>query len=287
MARAATARLEEGGPLPLAEPATALRRIQDRGYLVVAVKEDVPGFGYRDPTTGQHSGLEIELAREVARQILGNPDRIQFRSAITAERIPLLRSAWRVLDPVLKPLSVLSTILACNWWHLGMRGDLPDFLCPRACVGQQDFVGLDYYWGIPNLRLNRIQRLLDAAARRFERAPVWPGALHGSLRYHADLFPGRSILVVENGSVDEADGVDRASYIRRHIGEVQRAVGDGVPVIGYVYWAITSNREWGLPFGKGSDFGLYHIGLDADADLRRQSTIAAEAYRQVIAQRGT
>src|SRR4029079_18419140 len=30
------------GPLPLAPPGTALRRIQDRGSLVVAVKADVP-----------------------------------------------------------------------------------------------------------------------------------------------------------------------------------------------------------------------------------------------------
>lgn len=275
-----------GAPLPPAKPGTLLRRIQDRGYLIVAVKEDVPGFGYRDPQTGVLSGLEIDLARAIALQIFGDNTRIRFRPATTRERIPLLRSLLRVFDPLLRQFSILSTGLTSNWWHLGMAGRLPEFLCPPECVGQQDFVGFDYYWGIGALQLNRIQRLLDAAAGRFDRAPVWPGALYGMLRYHADLFPDKEILIIENGSVEVADGVDRASYIRRHVREVQRALRDGVKVAAYICWSITSNREWGLKFDKSSDFGLYHIELDTDHELKRVPTAAANAYREIIAQRG-
>ena len=93
------------------------------------------------------------------------------------------------------------------------------------------------------------------------------------------------ILIVENGSVDTADGVDRVSYIRRHIREVQRARRDGANVTTYICWSITSNREWGLPFGKGSDFGLYHVDLDGDPDLKRVPTAAADAYRTIIGER--
>ena len=33
-----------------------------------------------------------------------------------------------------------------------MGGQLPEFLCPEHCIGQQDYVGLDYYWGISSLK---------------------------------------------------------------------------------------------------------------------------------------
>ncbi len=273
-------------PLPLAPPRTLLRRIQDRGHIAVAVKEDVPGFGYRDPQTGELSGLEIDLARSIAQRIFGDAGKVRFHPATTQERIPLLRSILRIFDPLLKLVSILTTGLTSNWWHLGMAGKLPDFLCPPECVGQQDFVGFDYYWGIRALQINRIQRLMDAAAGRFEGAPVWSGALYGMLKFHAKLFPDKQILIFENGSVDVADGVDRATYIRQHVREVQRACRDGVPVGAYICWSITSNREWGLKFDKSSDFGLYHVELDSDAELKRVPTEAVQVYREIIAKRG-
>jgi beta-glucosidase/6-phospho-beta-glucosidase/beta-galactosidase/ABC-type amino acid transport substrate-binding protein len=274
------------GPLPLAPPGTALRRIQDRGYFIVAVREDMPGLSYRDPHTGEFSGLEIDLAREMAKQIFGDASKIQFRPARAHERISLLYSPLHFLSPLLKQYTIFSTILVSNWWHLGMAGKLAEFLCPKECVGQQDFVGLDYYWGIRSLRLDRLQRLIDAGMGRFDRAPVWPNALYGHLRYQASLFPDLPLLIAENGSVDVADGVDRATYIRQHIEQVLRAVRDGVNVVGYICWSITSNREWGYPFDKSSDFGLYHIELDKDPDLKRVPTPSMAAYKEIIAQRG-
>jgi beta-glucosidase/6-phospho-beta-glucosidase/beta-galactosidase/ABC-type amino acid transport substrate-binding protein len=274
------------GPLPLAPKRTLLRRIQDRGYIVIGVKEDVPGFGYHDPQTGTWSGLEIDLARAIALFIFGDSASVRFRPATTQERIPLLRSIVRVFDPLLKQIGILSTALTSNWWHLGMAGKLPEFLCPPECVGQQDFVGFDYYWGISTLQLNRIQRLMDAAMGRFDRAPVWPAALHGMLKYHAALFPDKPILIIENGSVELADGVDRATYIRQHIRQIQRACNNGIPVAAYICWSITSNREWGLAFDKSSDFGLYHIDLDTDPQLKRTPTSSIDVYRDIIKQRG-
>ncbi|MFN6572645.1 family 1 glycosylhydrolase [Dendronalium sp. ChiSLP03b] len=270
-------------PLPLAKSGTPLRRIQDRGYLIIAVKDNVPGFGYRDPNTKEFSGLEIDLARTVAKQIFGDPSKVKFYPVSTQERLPVLHSIARIFDPILKIFSILSTSLTSNWWHLGMAGKLPTFLCPQECVGQQDFVGFDYYWGISSLRLNRIQQLMDAAFGRFGNAPVWSGVLYDMLKFHAQLFPGKEIMIVENGCVDVADKVvTRVDYLRQHVQQVQRARQDGVNVVGYVSWCITSNREWGLKFGPDSDFGLYHVDLDTDPELKRQPTLAVAAYREVI-----
>ncbi len=231
--------------------------------------------------------MEIDLARAVAERIFGDPTALRFRPTNTQGRIPLLRSVRRrLLDPLLKSYSILSTILASNWWYLGMAGQLSEFLCPQECIGQQDYVGLDYYWGISSFRLDRIQALIEAATGHYGRAPVWPGALYGLMRYLAEMFPDLPLMVVENGSVAVADGVDRGSYLRQHVKQVQRVVAEGVDVAGYMCWSITSNREWGHAFGEHSDFGLYHIDLDTDPDLKRAPTKSVEVYREIIADRG-
>jgi beta-glucosidase/6-phospho-beta-glucosidase/beta-galactosidase len=163
-----------------------------------------------------------------------------------------------------------------------MAGRLPEFLCPDECVGQLDFVGFDYYWGVPEVRWDRLLRLLDSFGQRYSRAPVYPGGLLRLLRRYRRMFPGKELLIIENGSVDHADGVSRASYLRAHLREVQRACAAGIPVRAYVCWSITTNREWGLPLGADSDFGLYHIDLDTDPSLERVRTPAADTYATII-----
>ncbi len=272
--------------LPLAESQTALRRIQDRGYLKIAVKTNVPGFCDLDPATGAFSGLEIDLSRAIAQYIFNDPNKVQFKPTQTQQRIPLLRSFLQIFDPILKPFGILSTSLTSNWWHLGMAGKLPEFLCPIECRGEQDFVGFDYYWGTQSLNPKRIQQLLGAAAGNFVTAPVWSGVLYDMLKFHAKLFPNQEILIIENGCVETADEITRGEYLRKHIREVQRASQEGIKVAGYICWCITSNREWGLPFNKSSDFGLYHIDLDHDPELKRIETEDAKIYRNIVNQRG-
>ncbi len=272
-------------PMPISPKGTAIRRIQDRGYLKVAIKSDMPGFGYLDPETGEFSGLEADIARSLANRIFGDPGMVKFCPVTTEKRLPSVRSLG-LLDWFMRQYTVLSTMFASNWWYLGMAGELDEFLCPKECAGKFDFVGLDYYWGISTLQLDRIQRLMDAAYRRFDRAPVWPGGLHSLLKDLSRQFPDKPLLIFENGCVESADGVGREVYIQRHIQEVQRALKDGVNVDGYICWAVTSNREWDLQFNEGSDFGLFHIDLDSDMSLKRVHTPAAEAYRDIILKRG-
>jgi polar amino acid transport system substrate-binding protein len=65
--------------------------IRDRGRLVVGVSQNTYLFGYRDPITGQLSGFDVDLAREIARALLGDPGRIQFRAVVSDGRIPVLQ----------------------------------------------------------------------------------------------------------------------------------------------------------------------------------------------------
>ena len=65
-------------PVPTFPPAlTTSARILDRGTLVVGVRYDLEPFSFIAPDS-QLAGLEIDLARELARRWLGSPDAVRF-----------------------------------------------------------------------------------------------------------------------------------------------------------------------------------------------------------------
>jgi len=272
-----------GGPLPPAPQGTLLRHIQDRGYLKAGVNRDVPGFGFSKRENGQIYGLEIDLAHEIARVIFGDRNKVRFYPVKTSQRIKWVCPVLRFVDPIFKFLTVFRSLLSTNWWHLGMAGKLPEFLCPRECVGKEDFVGLDYYWGLSVLQPWKIFGFIQSMSKgRFDLAPVWPRGLRARLKHYSRLLPGKELIVVENGCVDQAGGIDRGTYLRKHIREVQKAYHDGVPVSKYVAWSITTNVEWGNAPAPCCDFGLFRIALETDPYLKRQETSSAAEYREII-----
>lgn len=73
------------------EPAD-IKAIKDRGVLRVGVKLDVPKFGYKDPKTGKIDGFEIDIAKAVAKSILGDENKIELQGVTAKTRGPLLDS---------------------------------------------------------------------------------------------------------------------------------------------------------------------------------------------------
>ena len=197
------------------------------------------------------------------------------------------RGHSRFIRPLLSYHATITSALNGNWWHLGMAGKLDRYLCPEECVGQQDYVGLDYYWGVDAWwRVFRIARLIGALIHgQYERAPVWPKGLRQELDYLSDLFreQPKPVVILENGCVEHADGYSRADYIDAHVREVLKARDSGVDVQGYICWSISTNRELGAPSNAQSDFGLFHIDLDADLSLTRHRTDSASTYAALIA----
>jgi glutamate transport system substrate-binding protein len=81
---------EGGAWKPFFPEGSAMARIVERGRLVVGVKYDVPLFGFRDPSTQQLDGFDVDLAREIGRALGLREDQVEFVEAITANRIPFL-----------------------------------------------------------------------------------------------------------------------------------------------------------------------------------------------------
>ena len=69
-------------------PGSFMAKIQRRGYLLAGVNTGFLGFGYLNPFTGRIEGFEIDLARELARAIFGDPGHLQLRALTVPQRIP-------------------------------------------------------------------------------------------------------------------------------------------------------------------------------------------------------
>ena len=69
-----------------------IQAIKDRGVLKVGVKVDVPKFGYKDPKTSQINGFEVDIAKAVAKKILGDENKISLEAVNAKTRGPLLDS---------------------------------------------------------------------------------------------------------------------------------------------------------------------------------------------------
>lgn len=118
--------------------------------------------------------------------------------------------------------------------------------------------------------------------------PIRPKCIYylakfGWQRYHLP------ILITENGysNIDFVmmDGrvhdPQRVDYIHTYLLELQKAVDEGIPVEGYMYWSIMDNFEWAE--GYDMRFGLIYIDYPTQKRIMKDS---AYYYKSVIAANG-
>lgn len=83
-----------------------LSKVKNSGILTVGVKDDVPGFGYMNPTTKQYEGLEIDIAKAIAKKLFNNETKVKFvpvtaknRSAfLNQDRIDMVIATFTVTE---------------------------------------------------------------------------------------------------------------------------------------------------------------------------------------------
>ena len=68
-----------------------LAAVKDRGTLICASRNDVPGYGSLD-AAGRNVGFDIDLCRAVATAVLGDPEAIKVEFITAAERGPTIQS---------------------------------------------------------------------------------------------------------------------------------------------------------------------------------------------------
>lgn len=134
-----------------------------------------------------------------------------------------------------------------------------------------DFVGLNYYFH------NRIDRGFNK--NKNEKVSDMGYELHPEGLYHVLMNLkkyGKPIYITENGLADARDEY-RTWFIKEHIRWMQKAMGEGADVRGYLYWSLLDNFEWDKGFWPR--FGLVEVDYATQARKIRQS---AREYKKII-----
>ncbi|MGB4136117.1 MAG: glutamate ABC transporter substrate-binding protein [Microbacterium sp.] len=83
-----------GGDKPLFEVAKDVKldgsptfdKMEKAGKVTIGVKEDQPGLGYLDVTTGKRTGFDVDIARWIAASLGFDEDKIDFKPIASANR---------------------------------------------------------------------------------------------------------------------------------------------------------------------------------------------------------
>ena len=81
---------DEPAPTTSSRPAESatLKRITDRGKIIIGLRADTPGLAHRDPVSGAFDGFEVELGKLVAAGLGLKPDQITFTQLTSDTGLP-------------------------------------------------------------------------------------------------------------------------------------------------------------------------------------------------------
>ncbi|NNU93493.1 glutamate ABC transporter substrate-binding protein [Geobacillus sp. NFOSA3] len=81
-----------------------LEKIKKRGKLVVGVKYDLNLFGLKNPETGKVEGFDIDIAKGLAKKILGDENKIELKEVTSKTRIPMLNNGE--IDAIIATMTI-------------------------------------------------------------------------------------------------------------------------------------------------------------------------------------
>lgn len=89
---------------PSSASGPAVERIRKAGKLVVGVDQNSYLWGYRDPSTGDIVGFDIDLVKAIAEDILGDKNAVVYRTVPTKKRFEAIRK--REVDMVVRTVTI-------------------------------------------------------------------------------------------------------------------------------------------------------------------------------------
>ncbi|MGF9819795.1 ABC transporter substrate-binding protein [Brevibacillus agri] len=84
--------------------AGTLAKIKERDKFVVGVKYDLNLFGLKDPSTGNVEGFDIDIAKAIAKKVLGDENKIELKEVTSKTRIPMLKNGE--IDAIIATMTI-------------------------------------------------------------------------------------------------------------------------------------------------------------------------------------
>lgn len=169
------------------DDATAQQRVPgivERGRLVVGVDQSQYLLSYRDVTEGDLRGFEVDLAREISRDIFGDPDRVDFRFVGSQSRAQALASGD--VDIVIRTMSVTPERADEVNFSIPYLNSFVRLLAPkdRGITGEEDLPGTTLCV-VDGTNLLQMARMI-APESRILRTRTWADCLMALQQFHAD-----------------------------------------------------------------------------------------------------
>ncbi|ADI26544.1 glutamate ABC transporter substrate-binding protein [Geobacillus sp. G4] len=95
---------EGGTSSETAKATNTLEKIKQRGKLIVGVKYDLNLFGLKNPETGKVEGFDIDIAKGLAKKILGDENKIELKEVTSKTRIPMLNNGE--IDAIIATMTI-------------------------------------------------------------------------------------------------------------------------------------------------------------------------------------
>lgn len=169
---------------------------------------------------------------------------------------------------------------------------------PAVLRGTIDWLGLNYYTRLLIRKREKIvYPILDFEAvpgygyacvpYSISRAGRWcdgmgwemfPEGLVEALRIGYNY--SKEIYITENGTSDPRD-INRSRFIVSHIYAIEKALGEGINVRGYMHWSINDNYEWANGFRQ--KFGLFEVDI---ITKERHPRFSSKIFKEIIQRNG-
>ncbi len=143
-----------------------------------------------------------------------------------------------------------------------------------------DFFGYNIYaadgFGAPKNQAN--PRAYAGYPRTTMDWPITPDCVYWASKFAYERYH-LPVLITENGmaNVDfimldgKVHDPQRIDYVHRHLLWLERAIDEGVPVIGYQYWSLMDNFEWALGYSRR--FGLIYVDYPTGNRILKDSAL--------------
>jgi beta-glucosidase len=240
-------------------------------------------------------GLSVQAIRAhtKAGTKVGIADNVQATTPAieTPEHIEAARKAMREQNASF--MTVVQEGRYTDLYLKGLGADAPKFTAEELSIikSPMDFVGLNIYQPT-YVRADGSEKGY-AVINPPESFPhmyspwlyVGPEAIYWAPKLVSEIWGVKELYITENGasSSDQiaSDGhvydSDRVMYLRNYLGQLHRAIAEGVPVRGYFLWSLLDNYEWADGYSKR--FGIIYVDF---ATQKRTPKLSAAFYKEVI-----
>lgn len=194
---------------PRVTSGSTMADIRERGALRVGVSADTLLMGSRNPFTGDIEGFDIDVARQIAEAILGDPDKIQFRVITSGDREGVLQN--HEVDIVTRAFTINcdrweNIAFSAEYYHSGQKLLVPS---TSKVAGIEDLAGQRVCAPEGTTTLERLQE--------WEGVEAVPAATHTTC-----------LVLFQQGAVDAITGDDTVLAGFAAQDPYARVVGDAV-----------------------------------------------------------